>query len=480
MIIDLKTDHFPEGEFDCCVLGSGPAGITVSLKLAQHNKKVLLLEAGGLEYSEESRKLLECDSTGMEAWPQWKRQRFFGGTSNHWSGRCRPFESEDFGTKEFNGLPGWPIQFSQIQPYLDEAKKIVDIAEKDFEALNEDVLGEGFFPDKFTLSPPTRFAQKYYDEIKNSKDIICCVNANAVELTLDERKEKIKSVLVRNYSDKLFSFSGAIFVLAMGGIENARFLLNQDKQISSGIGNATGMVGKCFMEHLNVKLGEYIVKEEITNARYAFFTSDKLVAAENIGRSNVALRIVDSIKSSGRSAKIKTFFKNLACQISLEEKLQFIVDFECPGTGIITTLTEQEPGKHSYISIGSEKDVIGLRKAILHWELSENDLKTIRFLGQEFAKAFGDSGIGIVRLEDYVLDDQLEIPAHPHAHHMGTTRMASSPEHGVVDENCKVFGTNNLYIAGSSIFATGGASNPTMPLIQFALRLADHIAELNT
>jgi choline dehydrogenase-like flavoprotein len=53
--------------------------------------------------------------------------------------------------------------------------------------------------------------------------------------------------------------------------------------------------------------------------------------------------------------------------------------------------------------------------------------------------------------------------------------MAASPEFGVVDTNCKVFGTDNLYVAGSSIFATGGASNPTMPLLQFALRLADHL-----
>lgn len=53
--------------------------------------------------------------------------------------------------------------------------------------------------------------------------------------------------------------------------------------------------------------------------------------------------------------------------------------------------------------------------------------------------------------------------------------MASSAQFGVVDSNCKVFGTENLYVAGSSIFATGGASNPTMPLLQFAVRLADHL-----
>jgi choline dehydrogenase-like flavoprotein len=60
-------------------------------------------------------------------------------------------------------------------------------------------------------------------------------------------------------------------------------------------------------------------------------------------------------------------------------------------------------------------------------------------------------------------------------HHMGTTRMADSPEHGVVDANCRVHGVDNLYIAGSSVFTTSGASNPTLTIVALALRLADHL-----
>ena len=59
---------------------------------------------------------------------------------------------------------------------------------------------------------------------------------------------------------------------------------------------------------------------------------------------------------------------------------------------------------------------------------------------------------------------------------MCTTRMAESPDNGVVDANQKVFGTDNLYIAGSSVFSTAGYVNPTLAIIQTTLRLADHIA----
>jgi choline dehydrogenase-like flavoprotein len=56
--------------------------------------------------------------------------------------------------------------------------------------------------------------------------------------------------------------------------------------------------------------------------------------------------------------------------------------------------------------------------------------------------------------------------------------MAASPGLGVVDQDCKVFGTRNLYIAGSSVFPTGGHAPPTLTIVQLALRLADHLAAL--
>ena len=60
-------------------------------------------------------------------------------------------------------------------------------------------------------------------------------------------------------------------------------------------------------------------------------------------------------------------------------------------------------------------------------------------------------------------------------HHIGTTRMASSPSQGVVDENCKVHGLNNLYIASSSVFPTSSYANPTLTIVAMAIRLADYL-----
>jgi choline dehydrogenase-like flavoprotein len=62
------------------------------------------------------------------------------------------------------------------------------------------------------------------------------------------------------------------------------------------------------------------------------------------------------------------------------------------------------------------------------------------------------------------------------SHHlMGTTRMHASARQGVVDADCRVHGVANLFVAGSSVFATGGYVNPTLTIVALAARLAHHL-----
>jgi len=187
--------------------------------------------------------------------------------------------------------------------------------------------------------------------------------------------------------------------------------------------------------------------------------------------------VLDDVRTYGRTAEVKYFLENLACEMGVASKIAFIANFSCPGDGVIGTMIEQFPNLQSHLSLLDEKDALGVGKVNVNWELSDSDRHTIKCIGSELAKQFAEMGLGFVKLHDFVYDTTVPLKIQPHAHHMGTTRMAATPEFGVVDRDCKVFGTQNLYVAGSSIFATSGASNPTMPLLQFALRLADHLDE---
>src|SRR5215216_899709 len=114
------------GTVDYRVIGAGPAGITCALKLASARSRVLLIEAGGEEISAESQQIYEGNVTGDDYFPlDVTRLRFLGGASNHWSGWCRPLDRIDFEGKGPSRLGRWPIEKSDLDPFLVEACEIL-------------------------------------------------------------------------------------------------------------------------------------------------------------------------------------------------------------------------------------------------------------------------------------------------------------------------------------------------------------------
>lgn len=474
MLIDYsKTPQLPA--FDVCIIGAGPAGITLATKLQSTGWKIGLIEAGGLEFSEKSQSMYQTESVGRNLYAESTRLRYFGGTSNHWSGRCRPFVPDDFKPDHIGDLPGWPITFDEFNRYLPEAMKIVDLPESGFfKTPTPPFTGNEFEHDEHALSPPTRFATKYLQEIQQAANITLVLNCNLVDLALDPASGKVTQAVVSDYEKKRSPIKAKAFVLAMGAIENSRLLLNSASLMS--LAELKAMVGVGFMEHMNVEMGKFILRGESDWDSGGYFTSAAFVEEQHIGRGNVTFGVLQEIKSYGRTAKIKTFLKGLACRMELTEKIQFLQSINCPGQGVITTLLEQAPLKNgSRISLSDQTDALGLKKARVNWIVSDDDIRTIRTIGKEAAKAFARSGLGLVKLHPYMYNDGEFIPLSPHAHHMGGTRMSATPAGGVVDTNLKVFGTKNLYVTGSSVFPTGGGGNPTMPLIQLTLRLAEHL-----
>jgi len=476
MIKDYEAEKTLRKAYDVCIIGAGPAGITLALRLAEAGWRVVLLEGGGHEYSPRSQAFYRCTSTGLELYAEETRLRYLGGTSNHWAGRCRPFTASDFANAPPVDLPGWPIPYGEIERYLPAAMDIVDLPQgAEFRTVNAGLGGDEFDADRFLLSPPTRFAQKYAKALDETAGLDVFINCNCVDLDFDEASGQLKAAVVCDYARNRQRVVASTFILATGAIENARQLLNSTTLVGAGVIKKDGLTGCCLMEHLNVDMGTFILKDGQGTEPRQYYTTDTFVSEYRAGKGNVSTTVLTDVQTYGRTAEVKHFLENLACEMGLASKIDFVAKFSCPGDGVISTMIEQFPNAHSRISLLDEKDELGVSKVNVNWALSATDRHTIKCIGSELAKQFAEMGLGFVKLNDYVYDTELALKVQPHAHHMGTTRMAASPEFGVVDTDCKVFGTDNLYVAGSSIFATGGASNPTMPLLQFALRLADHL-----
>jgi choline dehydrogenase-like flavoprotein len=136
---------------------------------------------------------------------------------------------------------------------------------------------------------------------------------------------------------------------------------------------------------------------------------------------------------------------------------------------------EQAPNPASRIRLGSEPDALGQPKVCVDWQLTELDRHTYRasarLFGERLARACG----GSFEIEPWLGDEHAPAQVRGTAHHLGTTRMADDPQHGVVDRHGRVHGIGNLHMAGSSVFPTGGWAFPTFTIVALSLRLAERL-----
>ncbi|MEH2515744.1 choline dehydrogenase-like flavoprotein [Bradyrhizobium sp. AZCC 1610] len=483
MIFDFNeawTRIVTAGPYDVCICGTGPAGITTARKLAAGGKRVLLLEGGDLSYSEASQDLYRGRSIGRQYWHvQSGRLRYFGGTSNHWTGRCGVFDSIDFEERAYFGMPGWPISREQVLARLDEAKEILDIVDSDLSPYEDpEFRSTAFVQSGYALSPPTRFAEKYKAELSQSERVDFFYNANLIDIQLNGAQTLVTGLSVRNFAGQEIAVSAGRYVLALGAIETARLLLNANKQASEGVGNRTGMVGRCFMEHLNVPIGRFLVTAPGFFRRDISLTpTGAFLQQNNIGNGIVHFERNSSPQSSGKLRVLKQFLRETSClHPSLTKIARDVVDFDCAGDGVVSSLIEQSPNPSSRVRLSREVDKLGLRSVELDWEFNDQDRQTIRILAMKAAEEMARLDRARVQLARFILNQDLEIEIGGHAHQMGTTRMSSKPQFGVVNEDCRVHGTENLYLIGSSVFPTGGGTNPTLTIVLLALRLADHLS----
>ena len=472
--------------YDVCICGAGPAGITIARILAEAGKTVALFEGGDIELTEESQNIYQGKSIGLNNWNALSncRLRYFGGTSNHWAGRCSFFDRVDFENRDYFGLTGWPEgSHREMFKYLDEASSIVDLPKNVFHDLPKSHWkGSNFRLSEREFSPPTRFRTKYINELTHSNKIDLYTNANLTDIKLHDNLDAVNYFEVKNYQGEVNHFSAKNFVLATGATENSKLLMNFDRQMHGGIGNQHDMVGRCFMEHFNINYGNFVVEDKLMwkNGTVQFNPTEAFIRNQKIGNAVIEFNPNTHTKDFGRLKALKQSARDFVCQsVTVTDYVRKVAEFDCEGDGVITSLIEQTPNLKSRITLDSEKDLFGLRKVVLDWQPTSADDLTIRTIGREIAKEFAITGLARIQLKDFILDDSLAIRDYGHhCHQMGGTRISDDPKFGVVDKNQRVHGIDNFFIAGSSVFPTGGGCNPTMTVLMTSLRLANHIANL--
>jgi len=482
--------------YDICICGAGVAGITLALELAERFR-VILLEGGGMQVSAESQRLYQGEIAGRDYFDlAATRLRCLGGSSNHWAGWCRPLDAHDFESKPHHEFSGWPIGHEDLKPHLERACDILDIpwpAEADTthpDAIRSQIdRSDDLQAIDFWWSAPTRVGAKYEQTIRSNPNLTCLLHANLTDIRLRGDGLAVESFEVRDYSGKPVSIRADRFILATGGIENPRVLLNCNSQLPDGIGNSEGLVGRFFTEHPHHLVGNFILEDHIreqlaeswvdywSSLRFfsptpAFMTRERIL--------NFGLRFIPS--QTSLTGGVRGALKDLVCRAAvLESTAEWVSgeDVNC-FDGAIRIAFEQALNIDSRVRLSGKTDRFGRRRALLDWQLGPLDRRTIRAAALRFGEVFALSGLGRLKVEDWILSDEAEFPGIGEDetaghHHMCTTRMGTTPQDGVVDSTQKVFGLDNFYIAGSSVFSTAGHANPTFTIVQMSLRLAKHL-----
>ncbi|MQA28873.1 MAG: hypothetical protein GEU82_03400 [Luteitalea sp.] len=327
----------------------------------------------------------------------------------------------------------------------------------------------------------------------------CVLNAAALELIVAENGSTVEELIVGRQGSTL-SIRADVFVVCAGALETPRLLLNSRRRLAHGIGNAHDLVGRYLLDH---PIGHYCKLRFHRSTRAPLYAS--LPLAGNVGmmaglmlapeqqrqrrlanhyvwiRPSVsAARIDDELLLSFlavRSARDLSArqviailtnrdiaYRILVHRFGIRPKFKF---------GDLFFMIEQLPNPDSRVGLSNRRDEYGYQVVSVNWQLLERDIDG--FL--EYAKVLFEHGLRseqhtLARVDDPSIWNRTLASA---AHHLGTARMAASPQHGVVDRNLQVFGMSNLFVCDGSVFATAGSVNRSLTITALGIRLAEHL-----
>jgi choline dehydrogenase-like flavoprotein len=512
MFIDGRT--LPDNhvlDADLCIVGTGAAGLSLLHGLAGHGLRILLLESGGQTW-EPAPDALNAGTSDAPDYPfQTSRARTFGGTTTRWTGACIPLDALDFQPRPWLAHSGWPISLADLAPFYQRATSIFGLPDTLPAPPQDGPFGSGgrLAQKSVFFSNPLDLGQKFRRSVQDSPDVRCVLHATVAELATQEDGQSVRLLRLALPGGKQASVAARFFVLAAGGIENPRLLLNSRDRHPSGLGNRHDTVGRYHMEHPIRCLGTLDLQTDragalpftnrqtlgATACEQTFGLSAKVRDSERLLDMHVRLYryapveahpAVVAGKELARSPNLRAaarFLRQQGRHLPLTlapylgwHALNKVWKHAPFGAVRLTAFLEQEPDPENRIRLSAARDSFGL--PLPHMELRESAMmqESISRSLQIMERDFAHRGVG------RLVVGSAEVAHLAHYgkygfHHMGATRMSGDPRSGVVDRNLCVHGVHNLFVSGSSVFCTGGAANPTFTIAALSLRLADHLLQ---
>jgi hypothetical protein len=443
------------------IAGSSFAALPLALTL-EPRTRILIIEGGDVDERDDTRALTRSEEYGHFSDGYWASHwiRVVGGTSRRWSGVVAALEDSDFTGGA--GRPAWPITRADLaDPY---ARAATWLGRPPAVCTAAQPFGDALLAAPLSHDAPARLTDLAIRLTAGSN--VDLLTRHTVVRLVSSARRRVEALIVAGPSGEPRRLPVAprqVMVLACGALGNAQILLQPPEDGCVPVGNESGQVGRYLMEHPHVVSADVLVRR------------DRLPPLPpGFGPGLPAFRL---------STEMMARHDLLACSLAIQGPLPAPDDgldvqrhFEAAFGGALEwaalfARSEQEPAAANVVEVIAERNSVGSHRLRTHCAFSSRDLRSIEVSTRIAGEALVGLRTGVVRLHNR----RIYRDTTGGGHTMGTTRMGRTSGESVCDATMRVHGYDNLYLAGSSVFPTAGAANPTLTIAALSFRLADHL-----
>ncbi len=505
---------------DVCVIGAGPVGLTLARALAAKHRSVALLERGpALAIAQNNNPEIVFDRRlyrGATA----GRAFGAGGTSALWGGQLLPVREVDLQERIQIAAPAWPLSRTELDPYFAALESWLRVMPGSYDALQFAADQDHAVADLRWSEWQPRFSKwipfglrniygAYSSALAESTSFRGFVNAPVHSWVMQggNGTRRVTEISARSTGGHEVSVRARKYVICAGALESARCVLEMNEAAGGLRSGADDLVGRFLHDHLSVRLARVKI---VNHAKF-----QRLFAPVFVGKTMRSLRmelsaeflslqrlpalyahfLAETAENSG-FAVLRDVFRGLQqgklgqvfghawripraipgiAEILLERFVHRRLSFPRDADVFLHCDFEQTPLHENRIYLGA-RAAGGNRTLHIDWDLSDDAVRIATAVQSAFRRLWTDNELDeVARLEfiDFAAAARPDTSNfHDIYHPAGTTRMSSSPLTGVVDPNLLIYGTDNAYVAGSAVFPSMGAANPTFTAMALALRLA--------
>ncbi|MCB9916030.1 MAG: GMC family oxidoreductase [Planctomycetes bacterium] len=545
MIADLDSHPTgPERAYDLVIVGSGPAGATVAAELAGRGLAICVLESGLARTTAHHDALRHVESAGIHV-KEYSRERVLGGASTTWAGLSSPLDEADLRHRPWLAHSGWPVTRAELwRDWRAAAERYRFADEALFDEFRE-LRARGALQPRWSAvdekvflacDEPQDFGREQR-HLYEAGGVDLWLDATVTELVATDGGARVEAARVRTRGGREHLVRGRAFVLATGGLENARLLLASRGAAPAGLGNERDQVGRYLMNHPKNYLGVLHLAQPVEDVPYFFGCLHRGYAGyaglrfgedeqERRGLLNSYVRLeplfpwsdshgvealVLLVKRSafvlrswkrGKQDEVVELrdysetgddsdFQNERKSLLGWLKVALAIPLDARRVGAylyhrlsrkkpriervrLRNFMEMEPRPENRVTLTDARDANGVPVPRAVHDTSALDRRSLVELHEVLARELAASGVG--RLETDLATRTPWPITEDASHHLGTTRMGSDPATSVCDPNLKLHTVENVYCAGGSVFPTSGCANPTFTIVALSIRLARHLA----